>query len=302
MKEFDVTIVGLGPAGGTLANLLAMHDFSILILDREKSFYPLPRAVHFDDEIMRVFQTIGITKEFLKHTIINKGTKFVNSKDKVILDWPRPKKITDNGWYPSYRFHQPDLEKQLRKKLKNYEKVFIEQNSEVRKKFKGKTDKGEIIIESGSIAKASDGEMLIDVSNIQLGVRGTRLTIGVTTGGEAKVALAEDSFGNLGELSLKSEGQPDNVVNTEQVIEVNEEREISRREQTTDEKNELKNVSQTLVEVSKIDEEDLQKKLEQKLQEGKLEDANNDGIINETDIKVTKELSLIHISEPTRPY
>ena len=47
MKEFDVTIVGLGPAGGTLANLLAMHGFSILILDREKSFYPLPRAVHF---------------------------------------------------------------------------------------------------------------------------------------------------------------------------------------------------------------------------------------------------------------
>ena len=133
MKEFDVTIVGLGPAGGTLANLLAMHEFSILILDREKSFYPLPRAVHFDDEIMRVFQTIGITKEFLKYTIINKGTKFVNSKEKVILDWPRPKKITDNGWYPSYRFHQPDLEKQLRKKLKNYEKVFIEQNSEVRK-------------------------------------------------------------------------------------------------------------------------------------------------------------------------
>jgi len=133
MKEFDVTIVGLGPAGGTLANLLAMHDFSILILDREKSFYPLPRAVHFDDEIMRVFQTIGITKEFLKHTIINKGTKFVNSKDKVILDWPRPKKITDNGWYPSYRFHQPDLEKKLRKKLKNYKKVSIEQNSEVTK-------------------------------------------------------------------------------------------------------------------------------------------------------------------------
>ncbi len=131
MKVFDVTIVGLGPAGGTLANLLAMHDFSILILDREKSFYPLPRAVHFDDEIMRVFQTIGITKEFLKHTIINKGTKFVNSKDKVILDWPRPKKITANGWYPSYRFHQPDLEKKLRKKLKNYKKVLIEQNSEV---------------------------------------------------------------------------------------------------------------------------------------------------------------------------
>ena len=62
---------------------------------------------------------------------INRGTKFVNSKHKVILDWPRPKKITDNGWYPSYRFHQPDLEKKLRKKLKNYKKVSIEQYSEV---------------------------------------------------------------------------------------------------------------------------------------------------------------------------
>ena len=133
MKEYDVTIVGLGPTGGTLANLIALNGFSVLILEREKRFYPLPRAVHFDDEIMRVFQTIGITDDFLKYTIINKGTKFVNSKGKVILDWPRPRKITENGWYPSYRFNQPDLERQLRKKLKNYKKVSIRQNSEVKK-------------------------------------------------------------------------------------------------------------------------------------------------------------------------
>ncbi len=133
MKEFDVTIIGLGPTGGTLANLMAMNGFSVLILEREKSHYNLPRAVHFDDEIMRVFQTIGITKDFLKHTIINKGTKFVNSKGKVVLDWPRPRKITENGWYPSYRFHQPDLERQLRKKLKNYRKVKIQNNSKVTK-------------------------------------------------------------------------------------------------------------------------------------------------------------------------
>ena len=133
MKEYDVTIVGLGPTGGTIANLFALNGFSVLILEREKNFYPLPRAVHFDDEIMRVFETIGITKDFLKYTIINKGTKFVNSKGKIILDWPRPRKITINGWYPSYRFNQPDLERQLRKKLKKYKKVKILQNSEVTK-------------------------------------------------------------------------------------------------------------------------------------------------------------------------
>ena len=133
MKNYDVVIVGLGPTGGTIANLIALGGFSVLILEREKSFYPLPRAVHFDDEVMRVFQTIGITNDFLKYTIINKGTKFVNSIGKVILDWPRPRKVTENGWYPSYRFNQPDLERQLRKKLKEYKKVQIKQNTEVKK-------------------------------------------------------------------------------------------------------------------------------------------------------------------------
>jgi len=133
MKQYDVIIVGLGPTGGTLANLLALNGFSILILEREKNLYALPRAVHFDDEIMRVFQTIGITKKFLKNTIINKGTKFVNSNGKVLLDWPRPKSITENGWYPSYRFHQPDLERHLRNRLKTFKKVKLIQNTEVTK-------------------------------------------------------------------------------------------------------------------------------------------------------------------------
>mgnify|MGYP001161244044 FL=1 len=131
MKKYDVVIVGFGPTGGTLANLLALHGFSILIIEKEKSFYPLPRAVHFDDEIMRVFQTIGITDKFLKYTIINKGTKFVNSNNKVVLDWPRPRSITDNGWYPSYRFHQPDLERKLRARLKDFKKISIMQNTKV---------------------------------------------------------------------------------------------------------------------------------------------------------------------------
>jgi len=152
MKEYDVTIVGLGPTGGTLANLIALNGFSVLILEREKSFYPLPRAVHFDDEIMRVFQTIGITDDFLKYTIINKGTKFVNSKGKVILDWPRPRKVTENGWYPSYRFNQPDLERQLRKNLKNYKKVSIRQNSEV-KKIKNFKDHVKIIFKDSNDKK-----------------------------------------------------------------------------------------------------------------------------------------------------
>ena len=56
----DVAIVGLGPTGATLANLLAQQGVRVLVLDREADIYPLPRAVHFDGECMRVFQSIGI--------------------------------------------------------------------------------------------------------------------------------------------------------------------------------------------------------------------------------------------------
>ena len=131
--DFDIVIVGLGPTGGTLANLLAMHNVSVLILEKEGNIYNLPRAVHFDDEIMRVFQTIGITKSLSKKLIINKGTKFIDDNGELLLDWPRPKKITENGWYPSYRFHQPDLERSLRHNLKKYKNATIVQNAEVYK-------------------------------------------------------------------------------------------------------------------------------------------------------------------------
>jgi len=77
-KNFDVVIVGLGPVGATLANLLAMNDLSVLILEKEAGLYDLPRAVHFDDEVMRVFNTIGIAKGLSKKLIINKGTKFID--------------------------------------------------------------------------------------------------------------------------------------------------------------------------------------------------------------------------------
>ena len=136
--DFDIVIVGLGPAGATLANLLAINDLSVLILEKEAGLYDLPRAVHFDDEVMRVFNTIGIAKSLSKKLILNKGTKFINEKGQLLLDWPRPKKITDNGWFPSYRFHQPDLERSLRYKLKKFSKVKILQNCEV---FKAKNEK-----------------------------------------------------------------------------------------------------------------------------------------------------------------
>src|SRR3974377_1206251 len=65
---YEVCIVGCGPAGATLANLLGLCGVSVLVLEREGAAYPLPRAVHFDDEVMRVLQTIGLADAVLPYT------------------------------------------------------------------------------------------------------------------------------------------------------------------------------------------------------------------------------------------
>jgi glycine/D-amino acid oxidase-like deaminating enzyme len=47
----DVAIVGAGPTGLALAILLAQRGRSVVVLERFPAPYPLPRAVHFDDEM-----------------------------------------------------------------------------------------------------------------------------------------------------------------------------------------------------------------------------------------------------------
>ena len=164
------------------------------------------------------------------------------------------------------------------------------ENSGVKKTFQAKVGKGKIIIESGAIAKNSNGEMLIDLSNMSLGIRGTRFNASIKPNGNSEVALAEDSFGNVGQIEISSEGQTTNLTSTDQVVEVTKANEVEQREQSEDEKEELKSVNETLVKVSKIDENELTEQLQEKLARGKLQDANNDGIVDETDIEAVKEI------------
>lgn len=127
----DVVIVGLGPVGSTLANLLGLCGVRALVLEREAEAYHLPRAVHFDDEVMRVFETIGLSDEIARDVILSPGMHFVDANGKMILDWSRPAEISAMGWHPSYRFHQPDLERVLRAGLARWPSVTVRNRCDV---------------------------------------------------------------------------------------------------------------------------------------------------------------------------
>jgi len=59
-ESVDVAIVGADPVGCALALLLGKRGRSVLLLERHSDPYPLPRAVHFDDETARILQACGI--------------------------------------------------------------------------------------------------------------------------------------------------------------------------------------------------------------------------------------------------
>ena len=46
------------------------------MIEQYDQLYALPRAVHFDDETMRVFQACGLANEVAKILHVNKGMKF----------------------------------------------------------------------------------------------------------------------------------------------------------------------------------------------------------------------------------
>ena len=163
------------------------------------------------------------------------------------------------------------------------------ENSKKNPKLKAELVKGKIVIESGSIAKNDNGEMLVGVTTSSLGLRGTRIEVNLKPNGKSDVSLAKDSFGNVGEIQVSSGGQTSSITSPEEVLEVSDDNEVVTREKTNDEKEEEKSVSDILIKSSKIDEEEITKQLQKKLEDGNLKDANNDGVVDESDVEIAKE-------------
>ena len=77
--KIDVVISGCGPSGALLANLLGQAGRSVVVLERADQIYDLPRAVHFDAEIMRVFQGLGLAEQMSAISGELPGAEFVTA-------------------------------------------------------------------------------------------------------------------------------------------------------------------------------------------------------------------------------
>lgn len=125
MTNTDIILVGLGPTSATLANLLAPLGWNIKIFDQNTKIYDLPRAVFFDDEVMRVFQKIGLSDEILRSTAKVQGMDLITQTGLTLASYEAPTEVSPLGWHAGYMFHQPTLETQLRQKLSQYSNIDI---------------------------------------------------------------------------------------------------------------------------------------------------------------------------------
>jgi 2-polyprenyl-6-methoxyphenol hydroxylase-like FAD-dependent oxidoreductase len=110
--EYDVAVVGCGPVGQTVSILLAQLGHSVVVLERWPSPYPRPRAVHYDDEVARIFQRIGIADELAPITEPATTYEWQNAGGQTLLRLDRSG-AGPSGWPAATMFTQPELERLL---------------------------------------------------------------------------------------------------------------------------------------------------------------------------------------------
>ena len=127
--DFDVGIIGYGPVGATLANLLGQRGIETVVLEREPSVYHLPRAVALDGEGMRLFQTMGLAGELLPRLNVSRNIRHVSAEGKLLLLIARSG-TGPEGWHNAYRFYQPELETVLRNGVSRFPSIDVRLRSD----------------------------------------------------------------------------------------------------------------------------------------------------------------------------
>jgi 3-(3-hydroxy-phenyl)propionate hydroxylase len=110
----EVVVVGLGPVGITLCNLLAAEGITVDGVDAASEVYSLPRAIGMDHEVMRIFQNIGATDALAGAIGDYRPSEYRSAQGVLLRRFESPPEPYPLAWPPYLTFLQPDLERVLR--------------------------------------------------------------------------------------------------------------------------------------------------------------------------------------------
>lgn len=109
--ETEVLIIGAGPVGLMLANLLGVYGRRAVVLEALDELIDYPRAVGLDDEAFRLIQTVGLAEQIEPLTGPAHIMRLVNARGEVIL-YNDPQ-VHDFGWPRKNGVNQPLVDREL---------------------------------------------------------------------------------------------------------------------------------------------------------------------------------------------
>jgi 3-(3-hydroxy-phenyl)propionate hydroxylase len=117
----DIVIIGAGPTGLTLANLLGRAGVDTILVERNELTAQAPRAVSIDDESLRTMQACGLIDEVMADVAPDYGSHYMSTAG---INFARVEPTTREFGYPRRSaFMQPELEAALRKGLARWPSV-----------------------------------------------------------------------------------------------------------------------------------------------------------------------------------
>ena len=128
--RYDVAIVGYGPVGQTLAILLGQRGWSVGVFEKQRTAYPLPRAVHFDHEVGRILQAAGVAGALAGMTEPADVYEWRNAAGDTLLRFDS-RAMGLSGWPEANMFGQPELERLLDARARSLPTVDVRRGYEV---------------------------------------------------------------------------------------------------------------------------------------------------------------------------
>ena len=119
-SDIDVVVVGYGPVGAAIVNLLGRYGVRVLAVDKDKDIFMSPRAIALDNEALRILQMAGIQDgDFDKVAI-----PYVRMLSPLLGEFGRINTLGQIDGHPKLvTFYQPELEGALRRRAAQYETV-----------------------------------------------------------------------------------------------------------------------------------------------------------------------------------
>ncbi len=116
--HFPVVIIGAGPTGLMLANLLGVQGIKVLVIERSTNTVGEPRAVTIDDESLRTVQATGLINAVLPSVVQGYGVHYYSWRNREFARI-EPSSL-ENGFPKRNAFRQQVLVGQLRDGLQRF--------------------------------------------------------------------------------------------------------------------------------------------------------------------------------------